>query len=91
MRKPRERLREQVGRTQDMRSREIDDEYVDLVCHHAVAVQNETASARWREDTYFFCSPFCRQRFRAEPSAFVPAQYPFTHSQTTTREFHATA
>jgi len=91
MHRPQEHLPEWSGGMQDMRSPAIDDAYVDLVCHDSVVLHRDTASTEWCEDTYFFCSPFCRQRFRATPSAFVPPRGQSIHSQIPTRGFHATA
>ncbi len=47
------------------------DEYVDFSCHALVQITPPTPTSKWRNDTFFFCSTFCRQRFAQAPDEFL--------------------
>jgi YHS domain-containing protein len=48
------------------------DELIDLTCHDVVRVQRNTSRLQCGDDTFYFCSPFCRHRFAVALEAFVP-------------------
>ncbi|NIO42884.1 MAG: hypothetical protein GTO41_23655 [Burkholderiales bacterium] len=47
------------------------DEFVDFSCHEVVRITPQTPTSTWRDDTFFFCSSFCRQRFVRAPDEFL--------------------
>ncbi len=51
------------------------DEYLDFSCHEIVRITPHTPSLIWRDDTFFFCSSFCQQRFAQAPDEFLMARF----------------
>jgi len=43
----------------------------DPVCGMAVNPQRAAASAQYRGQTYYFCSPLCKSMFEREPEKYV--------------------
>jgi YHS domain-containing protein len=50
------------------------DELIDLTCYNVVQVQRNTSRLQCGDDTFYFCSPFCRHRFADALKAFVPVR-----------------
>ena len=50
------------------------DELIDLTCYDVVRVQHDTSRLQCGDDTFYFCSPFCRHRFTVALEAFVPVR-----------------
>ncbi|MGZ4172778.1 MAG: XdhC family protein, partial [Solirubrobacteraceae bacterium] len=51
-------------------------EAIDPVCGMSVAVAGARETAVYGGVTYYFCNPRCRQRFEADPSAYVETAAP---------------
>ncbi len=50
------------------------DQFVDVSCHGVVRITPQTPRLKWRNDTFFFCSTFCRQRFAQTPDEILTAR-----------------
>ncbi len=50
------------------------DELIDLTCYDVVRVKRKTSRLQCGDDTFYFCSPFCRHRFAVALKAFVPVR-----------------
>lgn len=59
------------------------EECIDLVCHDVVRLSPETPRIRWGDDTFFFCSTFCRRRFAVSPAAHLAGSANYEHSTCT--------
>ena len=46
-------------------------QFVDPVCGMSVHLATATETAAWRGTTYAFCNPGCKERFLADPGAFL--------------------
>lgn len=46
-------------------------DFKDPVCGMEVSRNTAAAVAEFRNETYFFCSPMCRDRFLEEPEKYV--------------------
>jgi len=49
------------------------DQLVDVSCHGIVRITLQTPRLKWRDDTFFFCSTLCRERFARAPDEFLTA------------------
>lgn len=49
------------------------DQFVDVSCHGIVRITLQTPRLKWRNDTFFFCSTFCRERFARAPDEILTA------------------
>jgi len=43
----------------------------DPVCHMEVDPKSAAGQSQYAGDTYYFCSPQCKQRFDADPEKYV--------------------
>ena len=50
----------------------LDFSTVDPVCGMTIDSLQARGKAQYRDDTYFFCSPGCMQKFMASPATYVP-------------------
>ena len=64
---------------------------IDHVCHDVVQVRDSALQRQWNEDTFYFCSPFCRRRFDAEPTTYLLAPNDERDASACCGNDHATA
>lgn len=50
------------------------DELIDLTCYDVVRIQRDTWRLQCGDDTFYFCSPFCRHRFAVALEALIPVR-----------------
>ncbi|HXH22533.1 MAG TPA: YHS domain-containing protein, partial [Dehalococcoidia bacterium] len=46
----------------------------DVVCGMTIDPARAAATSLYRNETFYFCAPACKQRFDAEPAKFAPAR-----------------